>query len=95
LTRTSWFDDHTKLPLLVAKVQALQSFTNALADGKVDARELEAQQQRLVAAMRAVEGDLDDALHAKVTALLVELSAYDIMRTLHELQVERLRGRFR
>jgi hypothetical protein len=95
MTRTPWFDDNTKLPLLDAKVQALQSFANALADGKVDKHELEVQQDRLIAAMRAVESELGDALHAKVTAVLVELSAYDIMRTLHELQVERLRGRFK
>lgn len=95
MTRTPWFDDNTKLPLLDQKVQELQTFTQALADGKVDADELAAQQQRLVAAMRAVEGQLDDALHAKVTTLLLELSAYDIMHTLHALQVERLRQHFR
>jgi len=95
MTRTPWFDDNTKLPLLDRKVQELQTFTQALADGKVDANELAAQQQRLVAAMHAVEGQLDDALHAKVTALLLELSAYDIMHTLHALQVERLRQHFR
>jgi ABC-type nitrate/sulfonate/bicarbonate transport system permease component len=56
--------------------------------------ELDAQEQRLAAAMKAVESDLDDALHAKVTTLLVELTAYDIMRTLHELQAEKLRSKF-
>ena len=95
MTRTPWFDDNTKLPLLDAKVRALQSFADAMADGKVDRHELDTQQERLIAAMRAVESELDDARHAKVTTLLVELTAYDIMRTLHELQTERLRGKFK
>lgn len=94
MTRTPWFDENTRLPLLEAKVHALKSFTEAMADGKVDAQELAAQQQRLVAAMRAVEGELSDPLHQKVTTLLVELIAYDIMQTLHELQAERLRSKF-
>lgn len=95
MTRTPWFDENTQLPLLEAKVQELQTFTAAMADGKVDADEVAAQQERLVAAMRAVEGELSDALHQKVTTLLVELTAFDIMQTLHQLQVERLRGKFK
>ena len=44
--------------------------------------------------MKAVEGDLNDSQHAKVTRLLVELSAYNIMRLLHELQQARLERGF-
>ena len=95
MARTDWFDDATDLPIIEAKVHELESFTQAMADGTVDAEELAGQQQRVVAAMKAVERDLDDAQHQKVTTLLVELTAYDIMRTLHELQAERLRQRFR
>jgi len=40
--------------------------------------------------MRAVEGQLNDEQHAAVTRLLVELSAYNVMRTVHELQADRL-----
>ena len=36
-----------------------------------------------------LEPALNDDQHAKVTAVLVELTAYNIMRTLHELQAER------
>ena len=94
MARTSWFDDDSDLPLIDEQVQRLESFTNAMADGVVEEQELSVQQERLVAAMKAVEGDLDDATHAKVTRLLVELSAYDIMRLLRELQVERARTAF-
>jgi hypothetical protein len=44
--------------------------------------------------MKKVEGELSDDQHAKVTALLVELSAYNVMRLLHELQTERARMAF-
>jgi hypothetical protein len=37
---------------------------------------------------------LSDALHAKTTTVLVELTAYNVMRLLHELQVERARLAF-
>jgi hypothetical protein len=47
-----------------------------------------------VAAMKALEGELSDALHAKTTTVLVELTAYNVMRLLHELQVERARLAF-
>jgi len=36
-----------------------------------------------------VEAELNDEQHAKITRLLVELSAYNIMRLLHELQQTR------
>ena len=94
MAHSSWFDEETQVPNLEARVEKLDSFAAAMADGKIDKTELEAQEKRLVDAMKAVEPDLDDALHAKVTTMLVELTAYDIMRTLHELQVERLRGKF-
>lgn len=91
--RTSWLDESTNLPNLEDRVHELESFTAALADGKVEQHEVDQQQARLVAAMKAVEPDLSDALHAKVTNVLVEMCAYDIMRTLHELQAERIRSR--
>jgi hypothetical protein len=45
--------------------------------------------------MKALEPALSDDLHAKVTSVLVELTAYDVMRLLHELQSERPRTAFR
>ena len=69
----------------------LTTFTDALADGMVSKQELAGQEQRLVAAMKKVEPALSDELHAKVTDVLVELTAYNIMRLLHELQTERMR----
>ena len=94
VARTSWFDDKGQHPMVHDRVNTLESFTSALADGVVAPQELESQEQRLIAAMRTLEPALDDDLHAKVTTVLVELSAYNIMRLLHELQAERVRTAF-
>jgi hypothetical protein len=94
MARTSWFDDKAQHPIIQEQVQKLESFTSALADGIVSKQEVGGQEERLIAAMRKVEPDLSDELHSKVTTLLVELTAYNVMRLLHELQTERVRLAF-
>jgi hypothetical protein len=94
MARASWLDDKTELPLIHEKIQKLDSFTSALADGVVTLQELGSQEARLIAAMKSVEGELSDAQHAKVTSLLIEMTAYNVMRLLHELQAERARAAF-
>jgi hypothetical protein len=91
MARTSWFDDKAEHPLIHEQVNKLESFTTALADGVVERRELEAQELRLTAAMKSLEPQLNDELHAGVTRVLVELTAYNIMRLLHELQAQHVR----
>lgn len=93
MARTSWFDD-ADLPVIEEQVHKLESFTQAMADGVIEKQELERQQESLVAAMKAVESELTDEQHAKVTRLLVELSAYNIMRLLHEIQMRRVQKAF-
>ena len=95
MARTSWFDDKAEHPLIHEQIERLESFTSALADGHVSKQELGGQEQRLVAAMKALEPDLSDALHARVTTVLVELSAYNVMRLLHELRAEQTRPAFK
>jgi predicted transcriptional regulator len=94
VARTSWLDEKTQEPLFQEQLKKLESFTSALADGVVTKQELAAQEQRLIDAMKNVEGELSDALHAKTTKLLVELTAYNVMRLLHELQAEHARVAF-
>ena len=94
MAKTSWFDEHAQHPALHERVEQLESFTTAMADGVVDKKELEGQEQRLTAAMQALEPKLSDELHAQVTSVMIELTAYNIMRLLHELQTERARGAF-
>lgn len=91
MARINWLDEDTDLPALDEHVQQLEHFTNSLADGVIDAAELAKQNEAVVAAMRAVQDELSDEQHAKVTQLLVELTALNIMTTLHELTAERMK----
>ena len=92
--RLSWLDEKAGHEAIQERASKLESFTSALADGVVSRNELSAQEQRLVAAMRAAESTLNDDQHRQVTTVLVELTAYNVMRTLHELQTERARLAF-
>lgn len=95
MARTSWFDDKAEHPIIQERVENLDTFTSALADGVVTKQELSSQEARLASAMKALEPRLDDDLHASVTTVLVELTAYNVMRLLHELAAERARVAFR
>ena len=94
MARTSWFDERAEHPVVQERIDTLDSFTSAIADGIIEKDELANQEKRLVAAMKRVEPELGDALHAKVTDVMVELTAYNVMRLLHELQAERARIAF-
>ena len=95
MSRTSWFDEESEQPLVQEQVSKLESFTSALADGIVTKQELSAQEQRLVAAMKQLEPLLTDDQHAAATRTFVELTAYNVMRLLHELHAERARLAFK
>lgn len=92
--RQSWLDDKAQTTLIDEYTQKLGSFMAALADGRVDDSELTAQEQRLVALMKEVEPSLNDALHDKMTRLLCELTAFNVMQTLHSLQSGRPQTKF-
>jgi hypothetical protein len=94
VARTSWFDDKAEHPAIQEQLEKLESFTSALAVGVITESELNDQEQRLVAAMKELEPELQDELHEKVTSVLVELTGYNIMRLLRELHAERARAVF-
>jgi len=94
MANTSWFDERAEHPMLHERVEKLESFTSALADGVVDKPELDAQEERLATAMKRLEPKLSDELHEHVTSVLIELTAYNVMRLLHELQTEHARVAF-
>jgi hypothetical protein len=94
-TRTEWLDEKSDTPLIGQYVERLTSFLDAMADGKIEPSELKAQEARVVALMKAVEPALSDELHEQVTHLLCELSAYNIMHTIHDLIEARPKTKFR
>ncbi len=65
-----------------------------MADGMIDEGELRAQEKRLVQAMRETEPLLKASLHAKVTHLLCELTAYDLMQVMHSFHRARPKTEF-
>lgn len=93
--RLSWFDEKTHAPLIEKYARQLDSFIETMADGKVEPSELKAQEKRLTTLMKEIEPQLDDALHAKVTELLCELTAYDLMQTVAAMQAARPKTVFR
>ena len=95
MVRSSWLDEDTQEVKIDDYVQQLTSFIDAMADGRVDDTELESQEKRVAEAMQAVEPHLDDELHAKVTKLLCELSAFNIMQLMRTLDQARSKTTFR
>lgn len=92
---SSWLDETAEVPVIAEKARRLESFVAALADGKVDDAEIAAQQARLVKLMKEIEPQLDVAMHAKITELLCEMAAYDVMQVLHSMQASRPKSKFR
>ena len=93
--KTPWFDDASDSALLAEYARKLDSFLDVVSDGKVDAKELAAQEKRVVTLMKEVEPLLSPEAHEKVTRLLCEVTAYDLMNTLHMAQASRPRTKFR
>jgi hypothetical protein len=93
--RLNWFDAKTSKPLIDDYARTLESFVTTMADGKVEPKELEAQEKRVVKRMKEVEPLLPDDVHAKVTKLLCELTAYDIMQMLFAMDAARPKTKFR
>jgi hypothetical protein len=92
--RSGWLDE-TSTPQIQAYTEKLGTFLEAMADGKIDKHELKDQEKRVVALMKKVEPELSDELHEEVTKLLCELTAYNIMHTVHDLAEARPKTKFR
>ncbi len=93
--KTPWFDDASDTPLIAEYARKLDSFLDAIADSLVESRELEAQEKRVVALMKEVEPLLSPEAHDKVTRLLCEVTAYDLMHALHMAGHARPKTKFR
>lgn len=92
--KVKWLDDKAN-PMIQSYTERLSTFLDAMADGVVDPKELDEQEERLVALMKKVEPQLTPELHQEVTSLLCELTAFNIMRTTHELSAARPKIKFR
>ena len=95
MPRTSWLDKDQQTVQIDDYARQLGPFVDAIADGRVDDKELIAQEARVVALIKEVEPKLDDATHQRLTSLLCELSAFNVMQTLSSLYEARPRTTFR
>jgi len=93
--RVNWFDEKSQTPLIDQYARKLTTFLEAMADDKIDDHEIKAQESRVINLMKEIEPKLDDALHAKVTELLCELTAHDLMQMLYQMQKARPKTVFR
>ena len=93
--KSAWFDEASHLPIIGDKARRAESFVAAMADGKIDASEIKAQERRLIALMEEIEPKLDASLHAKVTELLCELTVYDFMQAMNSVEQARPKTVFR
>ncbi len=95
MPNSKWLDASSQHPTITDRAQKLESFMAAAADGRIDDAELKAQEQRLVKSMQDVEPQLDANLHAKVTELLCELTAFNLMQVMHAIQTAKPKTKFK
>ena len=93
--KSAWFDEAAHATLISEKATRLESFVSAMADGQVTDEELKAQEERVMKLMKEIEPQLEPKLHARVTDLLCELTAYDMMQLLNTMQQSRPVTKFR
>jgi hypothetical protein len=93
--KTRWFDDASDTPLLAEYARKLDVFVDAIADEVVETKELAAQEKRVVDLMKEIEPLLSPEAHEKVTRLLCEVTAYDLMHALHMAGKARPKTTFR
>ncbi len=67
-------------------VDRMESWQQAIADGRINPEEVRAQAERVAALLREIEPQLSDALHEQVTQLLLELAVLNAMQTTLFLQ---------
>ncbi|MCP4787968.1 MAG: hypothetical protein GY903_24660 [Fuerstiella sp.] len=89
MARKSWIDPDTQEPLIDDYAKQMESFVRAFQDGVISDKEISDQEAQLVECMQEVEDSLDDETHAKVTRLLCELNAFDVMQFTYEMQKAR------
>jgi hypothetical protein len=94
-TKSAWFDEASSTLVITEHAKRLDSFLQAIADGKVTDEEVKTQEARVVKLMKELEPQLDAKLHDQVTQLLCEMTAFDMMQSLNMMQSARPVTKFR
>ena len=86
MARTSWFDSKSNAPQFDHYMAQMESWREAMADGKIEPDELQRQAQRVEELLRALEPTLDDAQHEELTRIFLELTVFYGMQRIVELE---------
>jgi hypothetical protein len=81
MSRMSWFSDEGDDVMFQHYVERMESWQKAIEDGTITAEEVKEQAQRVADLLKAVEGRLDDELHAQVSEALMEWAVLQGMST--------------
>jgi hypothetical protein len=81
MSRMSWFSEEGDEVMFQHYVERMESWQQAIADGTITAEEVRDQAQRVADLLKAVEGRLDDDLHAQVSEALMEWAVLQGMST--------------
>lgn len=88
MARTSWFSEEGDALFFQRYVDRMESWQQALEDGRVTPEEVKAQAERVAALMQEIEPRLDDELHQRITQLLLELAVLNAMQLTMFLQTQ-------
>ena len=89
MARRSWFSEEGDDFVFHRYVDRVESWKDAIADGRVTADEVREQAERVAAMMRDLEDRLDDDLHGFVTDVFVEWAVLQGLQSLAIIQEER------
>ncbi|AGY59238.1 hypothetical protein [Gloeobacter kilaueensis] len=82
----SWFNEQTNEVYSVQFFQRMESWQRAIADGRIEPREIEEQAERVTSLLKRLEATLSDSAHAKLTQALGELAVLQGMQSFALLQ---------
>jgi hypothetical protein len=89
MARIGWFDPQTNQLAFDGYAEHMQSWQDALADGKVEAEEIRQQAERVAELLKALEPKLSDDVHEELTRVFYEMAVLYGMERLADLTLER------
>jgi len=76
MARVDWFSPDSNEPLFAQYVSQMDTWQEAMADGVIDAQELQDQADLVTRLLGELQPKLSDELHEEVTRVLFELAVF-------------------
>ncbi len=84
MSRKAWFEPQSNQEMFSQYFQRMESWQQAIADGKITSEELSQQAERVAGLLSEIEPRLDDELHEQITQLLLEIAVFNEMQRIFE-----------